>query len=392
MNKTKILILTPRLPYPPIGGDRLRAYWILNILCKHFDVHLVSISEKEPEKNFHKWATSLNIRYKLFKKTKKEYYLSSLRSLYNNLPLQVNYFYFEDVQEYVDRVYKSFDILFASLIRTAEYIIDKQKPKILDMTDSIALNYLRSKEKTTSLKWKLLYNFEYNRLLNYEKRCIEMFDNVLFVNENERLYYQNNLKTSLITNGVNPKLFNYNSYDSNYKNAVVFFGKMDYQPNIDAVLWFVENVLPLLDRDVKFYIVGANPTRVIKNLQKKHKNLVVTGFLEDPYLIIKSSLCVVSPMQTGAGIQNKILESMALGTINIVSSLSVQPIGGEHMKHYIVCDNPSTIAETILDIKINPSKYEHIKVYAKEFIKENFNWDIIEQKLVNVIYEVLNKT
>lgn len=96
-------------------------------------------------------------------------------------------------------------------------------------------------------------------------------------------------------------------------------------------------------------------------------------------------------MQTGAGIQNKILESMALGTINIVSSLSVQFIGGEHMKHYIVCDNSSVIAKTILDIKINPSKYEHIKVYAKEFINKNFNWDIIEQKLVNVIYEVLNR-
>lgn len=107
------------------------------------------------------------------------------------------------------------------------------------------------------------------------------------------------------------------------------------------------------------------------------------------YEILKSSLCIVAPMQTGGGIQNKILECMALGTINIVSSLAAKPIGGVHGEHFLVMDEPKEIAQTINDIYINPQKYEHIKVKGREFIKNNFTWTIYENKVMELIEEVL---
>ncbi len=173
------------------------------------------------------------------------------------------------------------------------------------------------------------------------------------------------------------------------KTTYVSFGKMNYQPNIDAVMWFVENVLPLINKNLKFCIIGAYPPKEIKGLEKKYKNIVVTGFLDDPYEILKSSLCVVAPMQTGGGIQNKILECMALGTINIVSSLAAKPIGGVHGEHFLVIDKPEEIAQTINDIYANPHKYEHIKINSREFIKNNFTWTIYENKLMKIIQEVL---
>ncbi len=175
----------------------------------------------------------------------------------------------------------------------------------------------------------------------------------------------------------------------NIKTTYVSFGKMNYQPNIDAVMWFVENVLPLINKNLKFCIIGAYPTKEIKGLEKKYKKIVVTGFLDDPYEILKSSLCVVAPMQTGGGIQNKILECMALGTINIVSSLAAKPIGGIHGEHFLVIDRPEEIAQTINDIYANPHKYEHIKINSREFIKNNFTWTIYENKLMKIIQEVL---
>ena len=203
------------------------------------------------------------------------------------------------------------------------------------------------------------------------------------------MYFNKPAKTEWIPNGVNEELFEYNKFDERYKNYIVFFGKMNYQPNIDAVMWFVRNVLPKINKDLKFTIVGAYPPKKILNLAKRYNNIKVTGYIEDPYLILKSSLCVVAPMQTGGGIQNKILESMALGTVNIVSSLAAKPIGAEHRKHYFVCDNPQKIAELIDNIYKNPQDFERIKINAREFIRNNFTWKIYEDRLLKVINEIL---
>ncbi len=123
----RILFISSRLPYPPIGGDRLKNYWLLKILAKHFDVHLVSIAEEKVNNDFYKWAEELGITYKIFPKEKHEFLISAIKSIVSKYPIQVNYYYFKDVQEYIDKIYKNYDLLFATLIRTARYIMDKEK-------------------------------------------------------------------------------------------------------------------------------------------------------------------------------------------------------------------------------------------------------------------------
>jgi glycosyltransferase involved in cell wall biosynthesis len=295
------------------------------------------------------------------------------------------------VQKYIDSICEDYDLLFATLIRTAKYVLDKQKPKILDMADSIGLNYINSASKTTSIFWKILYTIEGKRLIQFEKYCVEHFDKTLFFNREEKDYFDLPHRTVWIPHGVNEKLLSYENSDPKYKNYVTFFGKMDYQPNIDAVLWFVKNVLPYLNKNLKFIIVGAYPKRVVQDLPKKFKNIEVTGYVEDPYLILKSSLCVVAPMQTGGGIQNKILECMALGNINIVSSLAAKPIGAEHGKHFLVCDNPKDMANLINKIYEKPKDFEYLKQNARDFIKNNFTWQIYEKKLLDIIDNLLNE-
>ena len=390
MAKDKLLFLSSRLPYPPIGGDRLKNYWLLKILSKHFKVHLVSLTDTKAPKEFYEEAKEIGLSYKIFQKRKQQFYFNTLKGLMiNKLPLQVNHYYFKEIQDYINEIYKGYDLLFSTLVRTARYIIDKEKPKILDMADSIGLNYVNSSNKTTSLMWKILYSIEGNRLIKFEKSCIKHFDKTLFFNKEEKDYFNIPNKTEWIPHGVNENLLTYEKRDMKYENHIAFFGKMDYQPNIDAVLWFVENVLPYINKTVKFIVVGAYPAKAIQDLSKNFQNVEVTGFVEDPYLILKSSLCIVAPMQTGGGIQDKILECMALGTINIVSSLAAKPIGAEHGKHFLVCDDPKDIADIINKINENPNNFEDLKVNAKEFIKNNFTWSIYEKRLIEIIDSVI---
>jgi len=396
MPKPKVLFVTSRLPYPPVGGDRIRSYWLLKLLSKYYKVHLVSIAEikdKIYESEFHKFSKDLGIEYKLFYKSKLNFYYNTIKSVFNNLPLQVNYYYFSDVQQYINDIYVNYDLIFSVLVRTAKYVLHLNKPKILDMTDLISLNYKRSIKKTYSSFWKLLYFFEIPRLVSFEKKCLTLFNNVILVNKEEIDYLEKKLgivnNLVYIPNGVNPNLFNYNCKNSQYSSYVSFLGKLDYQPNNDSVLWFIKNVLPYLDKRIKFAIIGPNPSKKLQKIARKNKRIELLGFLKDPYCILKSSIASVVPLQTGGGIQNKVLESMALGCITIVSSLAAKPIGATHMKEYIIEDNPQKMAEIINDIYKNPDKYMHIKHRAREFIKRNFSWAIVEKELISLVEKIV---
>lgn len=383
-------MLTSRLPYPPFGGDKLKNFNLLKILSKYYEVYLVTVTneklDEETKKILEKYTTS----YKIFEKSRIDFIFSSSKTLFNKEPLQVNYYYFKDVQDYIDSISKDIDCVVATLIRTSKYAINIDKPKIFDMADSLAQNYKKSLPNVKSLFWKSIYRFETNRLMEYEKHTIEKFDKTFLFNKEEIKQFNISKKIKFIPHGVNEDLLIYERQESKYKNYVAFFGKMDYQPNIDAVIWFLENVLEKLDEHIRFIVVGIKPTQKVLEFSKKYQNVEVTGFVEDPYVILKSCMCVVAPMQTGAGIQNKILETMALGTVNIVSTLAATPIGAEDKKDLIVLDNPVEIAIAINGISKNRDNFKLYKENSRIFIKNHFTWSIYEKVYIDTIEEIIN--
>ncbi len=387
--RKKVLFLSSRLPFPLISGERVKNYNLLNVLSKHFKVHFVSLTDEDIPKDFFNWAQEKNISYRIFKKPKISYLKNLPKAVFNREPLQVSYFYFKDVQKYIDSIYKDFDLLFPTLIRTAKYVWEKDKPKIIDFADSIAQNYLKSKEKTKSPFWKIVYEIEGKRLLEFEKKCIEQFDRAFLFNIEEVQYF-NSPKVQWMPHGVKEELLTYNKNTDKYKNWIVFFGKMDYQPNVDAVLWFKEHVLPYINPEITFAIVGARPTEKIKRIENEFENVKVFGFVNDPYEMLRNSMAVVAPMQTGGGIQNKLLEAMAVEGLVITTSLSARPIvGAKNKEHFLVEDSPKGFAETINKLYETKNRHENIRKKARDFIKNNFTWEIYEKKLLTTIEKIL---
>jgi len=385
----KILLLTSRLPYPPIGGDKLKNYYLVKILSRYYDVHLITVTNEKLDRRSKEFIEEHTKNYKVFTKKKQDFLFSLSRSMFNKEPMQVNYYYFHDVQKYIAGINDA-DLIIATLIRTSKYALHSDKPKIFDMADSIGQNYKRSLQNVKSFFWKLIYKYEADRLLKYEKETIANFDKTLMFNREEMTFFNMPHKIRFIPHGVNEELLVYEKNDSSYEKVVAFFGKMDYQPNIDAVLWFMDNVFQHLDKDLTFCIVGAKPTSKILELQDKYKNVEVTGFVDDPYVILKSALCIVAPMQTGAGIQNKILETMALGTVNIVSTLAANPIAAKNRQDYIVLDEAKAIADEIKSIYKDTNKYGFYRQNSRKFIKKNFTWSIYEKVYKDTIEEILN--
>jgi hypothetical protein len=383
----KILLIVSRIPYPPTSGDKLKSFNLLKILSKSFDVHLVVITDESLNKDTSFILNKYTTKTKVFTKNKYLFYFNATRVLFNYEPLQVGYYYFKDVQKYVDIHLCDSSFVISTLVRTTKYLENYNGLKYFDVVDSIAISYKNSLKNVNSLFWRMIYKFEIKRLFKYEKKCISEFSNSFFVNKFECDYWSKYGKTTWIPNGVNYDLLSYDKCNNQYLRDIVFFGKMNYQPNIDAVLWFVNNVLESINKNIKLIIVGSFPAPSISALADQYENIQVTGFLDDPYEIIYSSLLVVSPMQTGGGMQNKVLESMALGKLNIVSKLAADPIiGANNGEHFLVLDHPNEIARVINDAYLGEYKYQDICNNAKELISNKYTWGLYEDKLLaNVI-------
>lgn len=376
----KCLLILPRPVFPLVCGYALKNYNLIRILSKTYELKIAIISDKDLLQEEVQFYRDLSVEYLSYKIPKWKSYVNVLGCLLSKKPLQVAYYYDRKLQKKLQKWISECDILISALVRTREYlrIAETKKDKIIvfDMVDSIALNYKRSIQKTKSIFWKLLYSIEGDRLLRYEQRQVARSSVSYLFNQDEVSYWRRVGNVKWLPHGVNPALFEYNKKDEHYRKSVVFMGKMDYQPNVDAAIWYIENVHSKIGERVPFVIVGAYPAGTLYDYVKRFPNITITGFVDDPYIYASSALVLVAPMQTGGGIQNKVLEGMALGKVNIVSSLAANPIiGAKDGEHFMVADTPDEYVDIILKIAEERELYKDLGCQARQLIMDRFTWD-----------------
>lgn len=394
----RVLLLLPKMPYPLTSGYSIKNMRLIEILSRHFSTHVVLISETLPSEQFLNLLKQYGVSLKLFVKPKVVSYLNVLKHIFDRKPMQVWYHYFTDVKAYIDGIVEDFDVIVvAGNVRMCEYVRKySDVPKLLDLADLYSYGYKRSLENTKSTLWRILYRIEFSKLYNYEREIFHDFDKIFLFSSEEVEIVKDaqegySEKVERITHGVDDSLFTYTKRNLAYQDSLVFLGKMNYPPNVDAVLWFCHNVLPLLPRNIRFFVVGAEPTMKIRRLQSIYPNVYVTGYVEDPFEIVNSSCCVVAPMKTGSGIQNKVLQAMALGKICIVTDIAAKPIGGNHLEHFIIANTAEEFAYWIGQIVKKPEEYSYIGVNARKYVAENFRWELYEEKILQSINALIRK-
>jgi glycosyltransferase involved in cell wall biosynthesis len=391
MIKKKILAIIPRMPFPLNSGGRIATYDTLKILSRKYNLVLI-ILDDDPD----------NIKYienvKLITKEIHFIYLNkyicsfnAIKGIFLGRPLQVGYFYSKKIQKLVNELSIDCDLFLAFVIRTTLYAKKLKIKKIHYAVDSMFLNYSKSIVNAKSFLWKLIYKIELPLLHKFEIEQVKNFDLTTFVNKQEADYWSTFGNVVNLPHGIDNSLLLFNEYDDIYNNVVSFIGRMDYQPNIDAIIWFCENVLHNLNTKIEFWVIGGFMTPNLKDYLAKYDNVKVIGYVESPNLIIRSSFCNVAPMQTGGGLQTKILLSMALESIVITTNLSAAPINdAKNLENIIVEDDPIKISEYINDIFLNFTKYEKIKANARHLISKNYTNSKIEEKLMFLIDQKLN--
>jgi glycosyltransferase involved in cell wall biosynthesis len=368
-----------------VGGDKVKSYNLVKILYRNYTLKVAVITEEPLTKEIKTFLDENTESYLVFRKSKIACIFRAFLGLFKKEPIQISYYYSKSVHKKIKHDMEDANILIANLIRTAKYVMHEKGEKYLDIVDAIGPHYIEAERKTSSLLWKLLYKIEGKRVLKYERKCVENFNATFFVNRQEAELYSRYGTTEWIPNGVNDNLFKYES-NGETNQKIAFFGKMNYRPNVEAVIWYLDNVHVFLPPTYKFLIVGVFPCREIIDKAKKFKNIEITGYVDDPYEILQNCSAIVAPMQTGGGIQNKVLESMALGQINILTEKAANPIcGAIDGVHFLVKNDPAEMIGLITDILNDRYKYEHIGNNARQFIMSNYTWEKYEKQLCNLL-------
>ena len=388
--KKKILLCIPRIPFPLNSGGRIAMYDVLQLLSKEFELTLIIIDDCSENVKYVDEMKNFSNQVYFFSKSKIYFFANSILGLLYMRPLQVGYFYFKEIQILINSLESSHDLYFSFMIRTSSYGYKLKIKKIHYAIDSMFLNYLNSKKNTTSLLWKLIFMLEIPLLFKIEKKHILKYNITTFVNKEEASYWETFGSSFNLPHGISNELLQYNKYDEEYNNAIVFIGRMDYQPNIDAIVWFCNNVFQFLSKEIRLLIIGGFPTNDVKQLEHRFENIKVLGFVNDPNIILKSCICTIAPMQSGGGLQTKILMSMALNNIVVLTTLSSKAIiGAENGKNMFIEDEPHKIASIINKIHGDPKSFQSVRIAAKELIENNYSLNIIEKKLSKLINDLI---
>lgn len=387
MEEKRILYLAFRFPFPLTDGYRIRVYNYCKCLKNiGYKVDLLFIYENKNE-----YSSFLNKVENIFdniipiKLNKLEKIKNLLMSLLKLESLQENIFLTSKGKKYIQKNYKKYSKIFISYIRMYKYVEGISCYKVLDYTDSLAYHYDKARYEAHGI-WKLIYNYEFKKIKTLEKRLLEKIDKALITSAVDKEYILSGIINSknnieVFPQAINEELFSYNeNLEKNKdKKTVVFIGKLDYYPNEDAVLYFTKEILPKLN-DVEFQVIGINATEKIKKLENENSNIKILGFLENPYQVIKNADLMVAPIRIGGGIQNKILEGMALGKTVITFKERIKPmINIKNNEEIIGVNSTDEFIERINNS--NQKQLKEIGERAEEFIKNNYTWKIIEKKL-----------
>lgn len=390
----RILILSSRVPYPLVGGDRNRVHHISKILATKYQVDLLAINEERISRDDLKILDEIFDNLILFDYSLMMLKANAFMKLFSPKPIQVAGYYFGSIQRWINRHFKEYDLIYCNHIRTAEYARRLPCKKVLDFHDAISMNYKDALKKAKGF-WKAFYFIEDKRILPYELGILGDFDKYFITSPADKDYLLGNalrhVDIEVIPMGVNEKVLK-RAQDPQEENWIAFLGKMNYYANEDAVIYFAKQVFPLLkgrDKRLKFVIIGAYPTRRVQALSKI-QGVEVTGFVDDPYKYLEKAKVVVAPMRFGAGIQNKILEAMALRRAVVTTSKGARGIaGGEDGRHFLVADNAEEMAEKIFRLLNDSERRRILGQNARALIEEKYTWDVIGAKLLAEIEKII---
>jgi len=397
----KLLFLCHRLPYPPYKGDKIRALNILKFLTTRHEVFLGCLVDDAADLA-HVDALRAMVRELAFERIDMRLRkVLALPSALGSRSITVACFHSRALQRWVDECIsrERIEAVFCSSSPMAEYIFRsrhaarmRSMPSVMDLIDVDSFKWHQLAE--LSPPWTAwIYRHEARCLGAFEQRIAQEFQHVLVVTEQERRYFPGGSSDRVVAmpNGVDLDFFSPRSgRDSGSDPTLVFTGVMSYWPNVDGIQWFVERVFPAVRRavpDARLYIVGSHPTRQVRRLGTR-AGVIVTGFVKDVRDYLGTASACIAPLRLARGVQNKVLEAMAMGRPVVATPEAFEGIDAEPGRDLLVADDERAFASATVELLRNAGLADRVGRQARRRVEERYSW----QHNLRMLDEILPAT
>jgi len=383
-----LLFLSQRIPYPPTKGEKIRHLQILRYLRQHFRVYLGCFIDDpldwqyvETIREFCEECYFARLRPGLAR-------LASLRGLVRNDPLSRPYFHHGGLANWsadiVERRRPTVAVVCSSVM--AQYVVGgagRPERLVIDYCD-VDSDKWRQYAGTRRGVMRWLYARESRTLLDFDRHVGAACDAGVFATSSEAALFSQLApelagKISVVSNGVDASYFSPNHVFENplATKAVVFTGTMNYWPNVDAVTWFADRVFPLVRRQIpglQFYIVGSNPSPAVARLAGL-EGVVVTGRIDDVRPYLAHAAAVVVPLRIANGVQNKVLEAMAMARPVVATTRALAGIEVDREREVIVAEPDAEALATAVVAALARDDLTALGTRARARMLTSYDWD-----------------
>ena len=411
----RILWVSHLLPYPPKGGVLQRSYNLIRELARHHDVDLLALNQRgliEPlftdgyENGLLEAKSALSnicnrFEYLSLPADKHKYskHLIALKSLLWGNPYSIDWLKSKDFELKISKwcsIYNydlvHFDTISLHIYKKATH----NTPLVLDHHNIESHMMLRRASNEKNILKRLYFTQEGVRLKRYEKNALDFYKGHITCSDVDGKRLQDissKANYKVIPNGVDIDYFLPQGLKQD-SGRLIFVGTMNWYPNIEAVRYMVNKVLPLLTKkrpDIQLDVIGASPPSDLVELANLSNNFNILGFVDDIRPFIEKAAVYVCPIMDGGGTKLKILDALALKKAIVAHPIAAEGIAVENNKNIAFASTPKEYVETIIDLLDHPEKRKKIGDEARKLILDKYSYDSIGKQLSNFYQTLVNR-
>lgn len=393
----KILFLAHRIPYPPNKGEKIRAFEELRFFAARHTVDLFCFADSAEEAAGQEALRPLCRHIHVETLSRLGRLLRAVRGFCLRQPLSVACFASRLFRSAIRRrlAQYRYDLIFVYCSSVTQYATGvKDTPVVIDFVDADSAKWAQyARFSPFPLSW--IYSREANWLARYEAKVARASRAAVVATPQEAAQLGGGLRlrVEVISNGVSQPApaegIGQREDICRLRPYVVFVGTMDYRPNVDAVVYFAEQILPRIRQshpELRFMIVGRNPARRVRELTRK-PGVVVTGNVADVSPYLHGATAAVAPFRIFQGLQNKILEALAAGVPVVSTSGPASALGLRHMESLLVADTPDEFARAVTSLLADSGLRRRL-AGAAAIVRERFDWQTSLSRLERLLEEV----
>lgn len=381
----RILFLSQRVPYPPNRGDKITTWRLIERMSRAHEVVSVAFAHDAKDLAAARELDAKGIPCHAFPYDQRKAKLRSLPLLATRTPLTLGVYGSRALQAKVDELIRGCDMAYAYSSSMGAFLEKhSSKPRVMHFGELDSDKWRQYAERARfPMSW--VYAREQRTLLEFEARIAKSFtQNVFCTPLEEKIFHEQipRAPSLVLRNGVDLDFFRPASSPPEPAH-IAFTGVMNYFPNVDGCVWFAREILPIVRRSVpaaRFTIVGAHPTREVSALAGI-PGVTVTGFVDDTRTHLHKAQLSVAPLRIARGIQNKVLEALALGLPVVGTTCATQGVDGVPERDYRVRDDAEGFARAVVELLQDPGAAAELGRRGRRFVEQQYDWEVVFEPL-----------